>query len=105
MGQAIRPGYSLGRPPDPHRGGPASTVIELAERPAASSPPRVPAGWYDPDSSAFEPLAGTVPMTEAVAADVEPAGTGYRASEAERRVGEAVEAGAGLPAGRTTSRV
>ena len=48
-------------------------MIELAERPADTSPPRVPAGWYDPDSSAFEPLAGTASLSDAVLATALPA--------------------------------
>jgi hypothetical protein len=43
-------------------------MIELAERPSETKPPRVPAGWYDPDSSAFEPLARAATMTDEVAA-------------------------------------
>ena len=105
MGPAIRPGYSLGRPPDPHRGGPAPTVIELAERPADTSPPNQPRGWYDPDSSAFEPLAAAAQMTDAVAAGLEPAGTGYRVSAVERAAGETAESSSGLPTRRTTSSV
>jgi hypothetical protein len=31
-------------------------MIELAERPSETKPPELPAGWYDPDSSAFEPF-------------------------------------------------
>ena len=50
-------------------------MIELAERPADTAPPSLPAGWYDPDSSAFEPLAGTA-MTDEVSTGLEPAGTG-----------------------------
>ena len=72
----MHPGYILGRPPDPHRGGPAPTVIELAERPADTSPPLKPTGWYDPDSSAFEPLGVAAPMTDEVAARLEPAAAG-----------------------------
>jgi hypothetical protein len=48
-------------------------MIELAERPADTKPPRVPAGWYDPDSSAFEPLAGTASLSDAVLATALPA--------------------------------
>ena len=43
-------------------------MIELAERPADTSPPRLPAGWYDPDSSAFEPALGAAATTDATAA-------------------------------------
>lgn len=80
-------------------------MIELAERPADTSPPRLPAGWYDPDSSAFEPLAVAPPMTDEVAVGLAPAGTGYRVFAAERGAGDADEASAGLPARRTTSSV
>ena len=38
-------------------------MIELAERPADTKPPRVPAGWYDPDSSAFEPFDAASPAS------------------------------------------
>jgi hypothetical protein len=54
-------------------------MIETIETPRkASATPAdrpSPSGWYDPDSSAFEPFAGTAamsaPMTETMARSVE----------------------------------
>lgn len=80
-------------------------MIELAERPADTTTPNQPGGWYDPDSSAFEPLAVAAPSTNAVAAGLEPAGTGYRVSAVERAAGETAESRSGLPTRRTTSSV
>ena len=53
-------------------------MIELAERPSETKPPQLPAGWYDPDSSAFEPLAGTASLSDAVLATALPAGAADR---------------------------
>ena len=47
-------------------------MIELAERPSETKPPQLPAGWYDPDSSAFEPLARAATMTDEVIASAGP---------------------------------
>lgn len=47
--------------------GAESIVIDLVEKSPELEPvPRLPSGWYDPDSSAFEPLAGTSAMSEAM---------------------------------------
>jgi len=88
----MRRRYSLG-PAQPAPGEVPSTVIELAERPADTSPPRLPAGWYDPDSSAFEPALGAAATTDATAAGRLPA-NGVR--ESERTVEGATDEG--LPA-------
>jgi len=39
-------------------------MIELAERPSETKPPQLPAGWYDPDSSAFEPFDAASPESD-----------------------------------------
>lgn len=48
------------------------TLTKLHEAPLDSAPDqRTPGGWYDPDSSAFEPLAGVAAVNDAVASSLE----------------------------------
>jgi hypothetical protein len=50
-------------------------MIDIIERPreATASARRLPlpGGWYDPDSSAFEPLEGSAKVNDAVASSME----------------------------------
>jgi hypothetical protein len=47
-------------------------VIDVLERPPATTPPAsAPSGWYDPDSSAYEPLAGASAVNDAMASSLE----------------------------------
>lgn len=48
------------------------TLTKLPDAPLDTTPDdRVPGGWYDPDSSAFEPLAGRAAVTQELAASLE----------------------------------
>jgi hypothetical protein len=47
-------------------------VIDLVEKSQErKGAPRLPGGWYDPDSSAFEPLTGAAAVNDAVASSLE----------------------------------
>jgi hypothetical protein len=49
-------------------------MIDIIEKPrdatASASTLSQPTGWYDPDSSAFEPLAGAAAVTDVVASSL-----------------------------------
>jgi hypothetical protein len=47
-------------------------VIDVLERPPVKTPQEpAPSGWYDPDSSAYEPLAGASAVNDAMASSLE----------------------------------
>jgi len=53
------------------RGGPI-IVIDVVEQPTETrAPSRAPSGWYDPDSSAFEPMVGPAAVSDAMAGSLD----------------------------------
>jgi hypothetical protein len=53
------------------RGGPI-IVIDVVEQPTETrAPSHAPSGWYDPDSSAFEPMVGAAAVSDAMAGSLD----------------------------------
>ena len=47
-------------------------MIDVVEQPTETrTPSRAPSGWYDPDSSAFEPMVGAAAVSEAMAGSLD----------------------------------